>query len=65
MTRTAGYDLLDHRRSEGILEELEVDPVGNKLAQHKQKWLNHIRMEDIRYPEQPLDYRPIERIRTG
>jgi len=36
--------------------------VEQKLAQYKQKYLNHIcRMEDIRYPKQLLDYRSIGR----
>jgi hypothetical protein len=35
MRRAAGYGLLDHRINEGISEELKVDPVENKLAQHK------------------------------
>jgi hypothetical protein len=48
MGRTAGYSLLDHRNNEDILEELKVGPVGKKLAQCKQKWLNHVsRMEDL------------------
>jgi len=48
MRSTAGYSLLDNRRNECILEELKVDPVEKKLAQHKQKWLNNItRMDDI------------------
>jgi hypothetical protein len=39
MRCTAGYNLLDHRRNENILQE----------------WLNHVsRMEDIRYPMQLL-----------
>jgi hypothetical protein len=38
---TAGDSLLDHRRNEDILEELKVDSVGQKLAQYKQKLLNH------------------------
>jgi len=38
--------------------------VKNKLAQYKQKWLNHVsRVEDIRYQKQILDYRPIGRRR--
>jgi hypothetical protein len=46
--------------SEDILE-LKVDPVEQKLAQYKQKLLNHFtRMEDIRYPKQ-LDYQSMER----
>jgi len=41
-----------------------VDPVENKSAQHKQKWLNHVsRMEDIGYPKEILDCRPIGRRR--
>jgi hypothetical protein len=40
---TAGYSLLDHRRSEDILEELKVDPVEKKLSECKQKWLIHVR----------------------
>jgi hypothetical protein len=33
MRRRAGYNLLDHRRHENILEGLKVDPVENKSAQ--------------------------------
>jgi len=66
MRRTVGYSLLDYRRNEGILEKLEVDLVEKKLAQYKQKKLHNFnRMEDIRYPEQLLDYRPIGRRRPG
>jgi hypothetical protein len=50
MRRTAGYDLLDKRRNEDILEELKVDPVGKKSAQYKQKkLLNHVRRMEDRY----------------
>jgi len=37
MRRAAGYGLLDHRRNEGISEELKVDPVRKKLTQYEQK----------------------------
>jgi hypothetical protein len=58
----AGYSLLDRKRNEDILEEHELDPVETKLAQYKRTLLYHIsRMEDIRYPEQLLDYRPMGR----
>jgi hypothetical protein len=39
-------------------------PRRKKLAQYKQKWLNHVsRMERNRYRKQLLDYRPIGRRR--
>jgi hypothetical protein len=59
MRPTAGYSLLGYERNEDVLE-LTADQVRKKLAQYKQKWFNHVsRMEDIRYPKQLLDYRPI------
>jgi len=64
MRRTARYGLLDNRRNEDILEELKVDPVEKKLAQYKQKWLNHVsRMEDTGYQKRLFDYPPTERRR--
>jgi len=66
MIGTADYSLLDQTRNEDILEELKVDPVWNKLAQGKRKWLNHVsRMDDIRYPQQFLDYWSAGRRRPG
>jgi len=54
ITRRAGYSLLDRRRNVDILE-LKVDTVRKKLAEYKQKLLNHIsRTEDIRYPNNTL-----------
>jgi hypothetical protein len=45
-----------------VKKKLKVDSVKKKSAQCKQKWSNLVcRLEDIRYPEQLLDYRPIER----
>jgi hypothetical protein len=34
--------ILYHGKDEDILEELTADPVEIKLAQYKQKWLNHV-----------------------
>jgi len=62
MGPTAQYSSLEHRWNEDILEELKEDTVKNKLAQYKQKWLNHFsRMEDIRYPKQLHDHQPIRK----
>jgi hypothetical protein len=47
-------------------KNLKVDPVGKKLAQYKQKWLNHVNMtEDIGLREQLLACRPVGRRRPG
>jgi hypothetical protein len=63
---TAGYTLLDHRRNEDILEELQVDLVENKLTQYKQKWSYHVsRIGDVRYPKLLIDCRHIARRRPG
>jgi hypothetical protein len=37
MRLTVGYGSLDHSGNDGVLEELKVGPVENKLAQYKQK----------------------------
>jgi hypothetical protein len=50
MRHTARCSLLDHRRNEVILGEYKADIAGKKLAQYKEKCLNHIsKMEDIWY----------------
>jgi hypothetical protein len=53
LRRTAQYSLL-HRRRDYILE-VKVDVLEGKLAQYKQKGLNHVsRIEDIRHKKSPL-----------
>jgi hypothetical protein len=48
MERITGYSLLDHKRNKDVLEECKVDPVENKVAEYKQRILNHVnRMEGI------------------
>jgi hypothetical protein len=42
-----GYSSSDHERNEDTLKGLKADLVKKKLAQCKQKWRNHIRMEDM------------------
>jgi hypothetical protein len=66
MRRTAGYNLLYHKRNDDISEELKIQPVEKKLAQYKWNSLNHVSsVEDIRQPQQPLDDRPVGRQRHG
>jgi hypothetical protein len=65
LRRTAGYNLLNHKRNEEILE-LHVTPLGDKLCTYRHKWLQHVnRMEDNRLPKQLLNYHPKERRRPG
>jgi len=52
MRHTAGQNLLNYRRNEDILEELNVDRVEKKIPQYKQIRLNHVStMKDTRYPK--------------
>jgi hypothetical protein len=37
--RTAEYTLFGHKRNEGILNELRVEPVDEKLKRYKSNWL--------------------------
>jgi hypothetical protein len=47
------------RHPQTVIEEFEVELVEKKLAKYKQKLSIFSRMEDIRYPEQLLEHRPI------
>jgi hypothetical protein len=37
--RTAVYIPFDHKKTKGILEELKVEPVDEKLRRYKSNWL--------------------------
>jgi len=57
MRLKAGYNFIVHRINCNILEELKVNSIEKKLAQYKEKLLNHVnRMENISHPKQLLDY---------
>jgi hypothetical protein len=54
MRRTAGYTLFDHKRSEDILKELQIEPVITHVQNYHTNWRNHVRrMERVRIPKQP------------
>jgi hypothetical protein len=38
MRWTAGYSLLEHRRNEGILKELNIDPIVSYIQQYRTQW---------------------------
>jgi hypothetical protein len=57
--RTAVCTLFDHKVNEEILEELEVEPVDEKLKRCRPKWLRDLtRMNSNRMPQIMLNYRP-------
>jgi hypothetical protein len=56
--RTAGYTLLDHKRSEQILEGLKVKPFAAKLRRSKSNSLRHVTRINNRMPKIMLRYRP-------
>jgi hypothetical protein len=57
--RIARYTIFDYKRSEYILEELEIEPVDEKVRRHKSNWLQHAtRMNNSRMPKIMLNYRP-------
>jgi hypothetical protein len=38
-SRAGVYTLFDHKRNEGILEDLKVEPLEEKLRRYKSNWL--------------------------
>jgi hypothetical protein len=57
--RTAKYPLWNRKRNEEILEELKVEPVGEKLRRYKLNWLPHVtRMNRNNTAKIMLNYRP-------
>jgi hypothetical protein len=48
---TAGYTLFDHNSNEEILEELKVEPIGEKLRRRKANWLQRVTRMNNRMPK--------------
>jgi len=38
-----GTPFFDHKRNEEILEEMKIEPVGEKLRRNKLNWLRHVK----------------------
>jgi hypothetical protein len=59
MRRTAGYTLLDRKKSEDILQELKVDPIMDFVQEYRKSWKGHvIRMNNNRLPKKMFKYVP-------
>ncbi|KAJ4431590.1 hypothetical protein ANN_20189 [Periplaneta americana] len=66
LMRTAGYTLLDRKRNEEILEQLEVESVEEKISRYKLNWLDHVRRtENSRIPKIMMQYKPRGHRRPG
>ncbi|KAJ4438823.1 hypothetical protein ANN_14775 [Periplaneta americana] len=53
------YTLLDHKRNEDILQELNMQPLEEKIREYRNRWLEDIsRMEAGRIPQEMLKYHP-------
>jgi hypothetical protein len=58
--------LFDHKRNEEILEELQVEPVDEKMRKYKSNWLQHVTgMNSNRMSKIMLNYRPNGQRRLG
>jgi hypothetical protein len=52
LRRTAGYTLLDHKKNEYILQELNTTPVLEKTTKYRHNWVKHVhRMNNSRFPK--------------
>jgi hypothetical protein len=66
LRKTAGHTLMDHKKNEEMIQELQVAPIINKIQNYKTKWIHHVsRMDDQRYPKKMLQCQPREKRRLG
>jgi hypothetical protein len=65
LRRTAGYTLLDHKKNEDILQELNTTSVLEKIK-YRHNWMKHVhRMNNSRFPKALIEYHPRRRRRPG
>jgi hypothetical protein len=57
-TKMIDVNLDEHNRNEEILEELKIEPVGEKLRKFKSNWLRHVTRVSDRMPKIMLKCRP-------
>ena len=46
-----GHTIFDHKKNEEIREDLEVEPVDEKLKRYKSNWLRHVTRLNNRMPK--------------
>jgi hypothetical protein len=66
LRRTAGYTLLDHKKNEDVLQELNTTPVLEKITKYRHNWVKHVHcMNNSRFPKALIEYHPRGRGRPG
>jgi hypothetical protein len=66
LRRTAGYTLLDRKKNEDILQELNTTPVLENITKYRHNWVKHIHcMNSSRFPKALIEYHPCGRRRPG
>jgi hypothetical protein len=66
LRRTAGYTLLNHKKNEDILQELDTTSVLEKITKYRHNWAEHVhRMNNSRFPKTLIEYHPRGRRRRG
>jgi hypothetical protein len=61
-----GCRVIDHRRNEGIREEILIIDINSRIKDYQIKWLQHLeRMEQNRILKLPLNYKPRGRSDQG
>jgi hypothetical protein len=66
LRRTAGYTLLDHKKNEDVLQELNTTPILEKITKYRHNWVKHVhRMNNSRFPKALIEYHQRGRRRPG
>jgi hypothetical protein len=66
LRRTAGYTLVDYKKNEDILQELNTTPVLEKITKYKHNWVKHVHcMNNSIFPKTLIEYHPRGRRRPG
>jgi hypothetical protein len=66
LRRIAGYTLLDHKKNEDILQELNTTSVLEKITKYRHNWVKHVhRMNNSTFPKTLIEYHPRVRRRPG
>jgi hypothetical protein len=59
LRRTTENNLLDHKKNEDLLQELNTTPVLEKITKYRHNWVKHVhRMNNSGFPKALIEYHP-------